>query len=280
MPDTFQSRASLDPLGPILSLGRRSLRIGAVIGIVGGLGMHSAVAARAAHSFYDVRSFASRVVDAVKAKLGSELDLDTSQPPPPPPPPPPPEPEPPKEAAPPPKAAAEPPPPPPAPAQAGKVLTADPDPNEPVDLTDQGFVTGNAESYAGGITASQGTSKIAVRDTKAVIGGTPGGTGTALAPPPPARDLSRPALPKSGSWKCPFPAEADLEWINHAVVQLMVTVNPDGTAKSAVVVKDAGFGFGQAARRCAFKYDYTPGFDANGKPIVKTTGAFNVTFTR
>jgi hypothetical protein len=45
-------------------------------------------------------------------------------------------------------------------------------------------------------------------------------------------------------------------------------------------VKDAGFGFGQAARRCAFKYDYTPGFDTNGKPIVKTTGAFNVTFTR
>ena len=46
----------------------------------------------------------------------------------------------------------------PAPAQAGKILTQEPDPDAPVDLTGQGFVTGNAETYAGGVTASNGTS--------------------------------------------------------------------------------------------------------------------------
>jgi protein TonB len=270
----------LDPLAPVMALGRRSLRIGAVIGVAGALVMHAAPASQAARSFPEMRSFASLVTDVVKAKFSSEIDVDTSRPPPPPPPPPPPEPEPPKE--PPPKVAEnEPPPPPPAPAEAAKVLTSEPDPDAPVDLTDQGFVTGTAERFAGGITAASGTSKTAVRDTNATPSGVPGGTGTAPAPPAPARDLSRAPTPKPQStWQCPFPAEADLEGINHAVVQLIVTVNPDGTAKSATVLKDPGYGFGQAARRCAFKWPYIPGLDSAGKSVVKTTGAFSVTFRR
>jgi protein TonB len=160
-------------------------------------------------------------------------------------------------------------------------MTADPDPDAPVDLTDQGFVTGNAESYAGGVTASSGTSKTAVRDTNAKIGGVPSGTGTALAPPPPARDLSRaPSIQQSSTRDCPFPAEADLEGINNALVSLVVTVNIDGSPKSVSVVKDAGFGFGQAARRCAMKWSFAPGLDSAGKPVVKTTGAINVRFER
>ena len=270
----------MDPLGPILALGQRNLRIGAIIGVAGALSLHAAAGSGVARSFYDMRSFATRVVETVKAKLRSEIDVDTTRPPPPPPPPPPePEPEPPKEA--PPKAQAnEPPPPPPAPAEAAKVLTSEPDPDAPVDLTDQGFVTGTAERYAGGITASSGTSKTAVRDTNATPGGVPGGTGTAPAPVP-TRDLSRAPMPKpQASWQCPFPPESDLEGINHAVVQLIVTVNPDGTAKSATVLKDPGYGFGQAARRCAFKWPYIPGLDSSGKPVAKTTGAFTVTFRR
>ncbi len=39
---------------------------------------------------------------------------------------------------------------PPPPAQAGKVLTREADPNEPVDLTGDTIVTGNADGYAGG----------------------------------------------------------------------------------------------------------------------------------
>lgn len=277
------SRERLDPLGPILRLGQRNLRIGAVLGIVGALTMHAGAATKAARSFHDLRSFATRIVGEVKAKLGSEIDLDTSRPPPPPPPPPPePEPEPPKEE-PPPRAAreSEPPPPPPAPAEAGKVLTADPDPDAPVDLTDQGFVTGNADRYAGGVTSPKGTAKTAVYDTKAVVGGVPGGTGTApVPPPPPARDLSRPPVPIGRSADCPFPAEADLEGLNHARVSVIATVNPDGTAKSVSILQDPGFGFGQAARRCAMRMPYSPGLDVNGKPVTKTTSAFTFSFRR
>src|SRR5258706_11010064 len=47
----------------------------------------------------------------------------------------------------------------PAPAQAGKILAQEADPDAPVDLTGQTFVTGNGETYAGGVTASTATSK-------------------------------------------------------------------------------------------------------------------------
>ena len=41
----------------------------------------------------------------------------------------------------------------------------------------QGFVTGNSETYAGGVTANNGTSTKAVRNLGAAPGGVPGGTG-------------------------------------------------------------------------------------------------------
>src|ERR1019366_6046615 len=56
------------------------------------------------------------------------------------------------------------PPPAPAPAQAAMVLTQEPDPNEPVDLTGNTIVQGNADSYAGGTTSANGTSNRAVRN--------------------------------------------------------------------------------------------------------------------
>ncbi len=100
-------------------------------------------------------------------------------------------------------------PPPPAPAEAGKVLTADPDPDAPVDLTGEGFVTGEGE-FKGGITANTGTAQKAVRDLSAKPGGVPGGTGAAPAPATraPEQDQSRAASPVGTSWSdCGFPAE-------------------------------------------------------------------------
>ncbi len=76
------------------------------------------------------------------------------------------------------------PPPPPSAAQAGAVLTAKPD-DTPVDFTNS-FVTGNAETYAGGVTQTTGTSAAAVYDRNAQAGGVPGGTGTKPAPAAPA----------------------------------------------------------------------------------------------
>ncbi|HEY8943069.1 MAG TPA: energy transducer TonB, partial [Polyangiaceae bacterium] len=79
---------------------------------------------------------------------------------------------------------------------------------------------------------------------------------------------------------CGFPAEADIEGINYAVVTLAVTVGSDGRAKSVTVVKDPGYGFGKLARTCAVRKPYITALDPYGKPLTRTTPPFNVRFER
>jgi protein TonB len=266
----------------VLKLGHGRERIGAIIGLVGALLLHGGPATDLASSLVDLQNFAKLAREVARNRLGTEVDVDMTKPPPPPPPPPP-EPEPPPEkVAPQPRAANEPPPPPPAPAEAAKVITQEPDPNEPVDFTGDGFVTGNADRYAGGITAREGSAKQAVRSTAATLSGVPGGTGTAPAPPPPPPvDLSKAPTPSGGNWNdCGFPAEADIEGINEAVVTIVVTVSAEGRAKSVTVVKDPGFGFGRLARDCSFRKSFNPGLDSYGKPVTKTTPPLPVRFRR
>jgi len=273
-----------DPLAPILSLGKRELRLGLIWGLIGSLFLHVAVSLQAAATLGEVHAFAVLVRAEVRDRLLSQVDIDLSEPPPPPPEP---EPEPEPEAPTPPAAHTPPPapntpaPPPPAAAEAGKVLTADADPNEPVDLTDS-IVTGEGDRYAGGITAKDGTSKNAVRDGRAEADGVGKAPPGPVAPPQPTGpDLSRPAAPVAGSWNdCEFPAEADIEGIDSAVVQLTVTVGPNGRAKSVTVLKDPGFGFGQSARNCAFRKPFNAAFDRSGTAITMTTAPFTVRFTR
>ncbi|MET0794214.1 MAG: energy transducer TonB [Polyangiaceae bacterium] len=273
-----------DPLGPIFSLGRREVKVGLIAGIVGALLLHGLVGAKAASTLGDLNAFAVLVRASVQERLSSQVDIDLTEPPPPPPPAPEPEPEAPPPPTPAPAAAAPPtdtPPPPPAAAEAGKVLTQDPDPNEPVDLTGDGFVSGTGDRFAGGVTASNGTSKDAVRDLRAQ----PDGVGKAppgpVATAPTGPDLSRPASPLGGSWNdCEFPAEADIEGIDSAVVQLTVTVGPNGRAKSVSILRDPGNGFGQSARNCAFRKTFNTALDRSGTAITMTTPPFTVRFTR
>ena len=196
-----------------------------------------------------------------------EIEVMRDEPPPPPPPP--------VETAkpeePPPIAKAAPPPPPPAaaPAQAAKVLAQEPDPNEPVDLTGNTFVQGNADAYAGGTTSANGTSTRAVR-TLAVPTGVPNATGTAEAKPPPGPDRSRKASVGGTEWNAPFPPEADTAQIDEAYVTLQIDVRPDGTASAVTVVKDPGTGFGREARRYALTQHFQPALDHDGNPIPST----------
>jgi periplasmic protein TonB len=230
-----------------------------------------------------MENFADAVKGYVKNNLQLQIEIDSTPPPPPPPPPepPPPEPEPEKAPPPPPAAPNEPPPPPPAPAEAAKVLTSEPDPDAPVDLTDQGIVSGEG-NLVGGITANTGTSKTPVRDLKAQPGGVVGGTGTAPAPPPKpvGPDLSRAASPIGTSWSdCGFPAEAQLDGVEFGVVKLVVTVGADGRAKAVTVLSDPGSGFGSHARQCAMRRTFKPGLDKAGQAVVTTTPPFTVKFT-
>ena len=275
-----------DPLEPVLGLGERTVRWGVLLGIVGALSVHGAVGLKAASTLGDVHAFAVLVRAQIRERLHQQIDIDTEPPPPPPPPPPEPEapPEPEKAPATPPPAAAPPPPgtPPPAPAaaEAAKVLTTDPDPNEPVDLTGDGFVSGNGDRFAGGITAANGTSKSAVRDVRAKpegVGKPPPGPVSSAA----GSNLSRPAMPMGGGWNdCGFPAEADIEGIDNAVVSLTVTVGTDGRAKSVTILRDPGNGFGQATRACAFRKQFAPALDLAGNPVTTSTAPFTVHFVR
>jgi protein TonB len=159
------------------------------------------------------------------------------------------------------------------------VLTAEPDPDEPVDFGNT-FVSGEGDRFAGGVTAAAGTSKTAVRDAAAVATGV--GTGApkpAPLPAAPAVDRSRPPTPLSKNWDCPFPSEAEAEGINAIKVQVVVTVSPDGRPRNVTVLKDPGFGFGRAARACALRNAYTPALDPTGKPIEQSFSVA-VRFTR
>ncbi len=164
--------------------------------------------------------------------------------------------------------------PPPEAAQAGEVLTAEPEP-EVIDFGDS-FVIGQGASYAGGTTEAGGTSAVAVRDANARAGGTPGGTGTDVG-----ADLSRPArMAGSGVWDhCPFPEEADDLGIDSATVALRVEIDADGRVLSADVTRDPGDGFGREAKRCARAARFVPALDRSGRPT-RSSHALTIRFVR
>lgn len=158
--------------------------------------------------------------------------------------------------------------PPPAPAEAGEVLTSE---AEVLDFGDM-VISGVGDRFVGGLTSAGGTSKAAVRNGSAQVGGVVGDTGNdkpvrALRPV----DHSRaPQLAGGMEWDCPFPPEAEVEQINQAVVSLKVQVAPDGKVRDVTVLSDPGYGFGREARRCAQRKRWAPGLDDQGQPTGAT----------
>lgn len=284
------AEAGADPLYRVLELGDRQLPFGVGVGALGALFVHLLGLTLIATSMAELAAFAERVRNVTVERQRIQYDIDAPDPVKPEEPPPPPEPAPEEPAA---KApetkataaekAGE--PPPPAAAEAGKVLTEEPNPDEPVDLTGDRFVSGDSDRFAGGTTAAGGTSKTAVTSPNAKAGGKPGGTGktpgaTGTAPTATAKDSSKPASPTSRSWNCGFPPEADFDQIDYATVMISVTVGTDGRAKSVNVLNDPGHGFGRLAKSCAMRMQYNVGLDKDGQAIVKTTSPFPVRFTR
>ena len=239
---------------------------------------------------FEVRSFADSVRSLAAGRLLATIELEDPEPPPPPDaPPPPPVEEFQKEPAPPPPALEKAPPPTPnepqnAPAEAGKLVTAEPDPNEPLDLTDEGFVTGLSDRYAGGLTSRDGTSTAAVRTiaVRPSSSGGPPGNGNGAQGSGGNVDLSRAARPASGgAWNdCGFPPEADAEQVNAGVVTLVVVVEASGRPRSAKAISDSGHGFGRRAERCAMQKSYEVSLDKMGQAIAGPTAPFTVRFTR
>ncbi len=174
--------------------------------------------------------------------------------------------------------------PPPAPAEAGDILTAGDEQDDPTDLTRFAIVTKKgSKSTGGGFTSGKGTSKTPVHNPYAKPGGKIGGTGTGpvKSSTPKAKNRSRaPGLVGGRSWNCPFPPQADLEQVDRATAVIAVTVGADGRAKSVRVISDPGFGFGAAAKRCAYGRRYQTGLDSSGKAITATMPPVRVHFRR
>jgi protein TonB len=160
---------------------------------------------------------------------------------------------------------------PPPPAQAGKVVAREPNPDAPVDLSGETFVVGSASTYAGGVTAPSGTNPTAVQ-TREVDPRSPPGSGEA--------DRSSPVSIEDPDWKCPWPNEAADLPIDQQLVLIRVVVRPDGTVESAQIIKDPGHGFGQQAVACAFRTRFVPALDARGRPIRAQSPPVRVKFTR
>jgi outer membrane biosynthesis protein TonB len=167
---------------------------------------------------------------------------------------------------------------PPAPAQAGKVISAAPDPSQPLDMTDFAMVTGKGNSYAGGVTTATGKS------TKAVTSAVVSDKGKPDAPPvrvaPPAPSLSKPPGPARRDWSCTWPDEEQDSELHDARVSIRVQVDPDGAPLKVDVLNTPSPGFGEAARRCALQETYRAALDDAGKRVSAITSPFLVHFVR
>jgi protein TonB len=260
-----------DPLDRVLALGAETYGPVRWVGYsLGAVTLMFALTSSAAAIERVLRAPANRSALA----LSQEIEVFREEPPPPPPP----EPEPEAKQEPPRAPVVQRAAPPPAPAQASNVLTRAPDPNEPIDLTGNTFVTGTADTYVGGVTTTNGTSKAAVYGATSPSGA----PATHAAPPaaPPGPDRARVASVGSTEWNAPFPPEADALQIDEAHVTLQVYVRADGTVSEVRVLKDPGNGFGRIARSYALGQHFVVALDRDGHPIPGWTNPFGVTFSR
>ncbi len=170
----------------------------------------------------------------------------------------------------------EPPPPPPArrkpekapaAAAAGKVVAVAPTPDRPLDMTGFDMVIGKGNVYAGGVTASTGTSLTAVTDVHAAARG----TGVSQA---------RLAAPARTDWACAWPQEEENTDLKSVRVLIAVHVDRDGEPQGVDILGPATPTFERAARHCALSETYVFARDESGRAISGTTPPFSVHFFR
>ncbi len=151
-------------------------------------------------------------------------------------------------------------------ATAAAVVTRLDDPADPVDMT--GFVVGTATAYAGGTTASSGTSTNAVRSQTGINGD---GNGQSAPSNEPVVDRTRPpGVVGDTEWNCPFPREADEARIRSATAVIRVAVDATDQVVRVEVIRDPSHGFGEAARRCAMSKTWRAARNAAGQPVAGT----------
>ena len=163
------------------------------------------------------------------------------------------------------------------PASAARVLAQEPRADEPVDLTEDSFVVGAAQRYAGGATSPPAT--VSRRGPGApgdpVSTGLPG---SAVRAGP--ADRSRPVSLAGESWSCPWPSEAERLAIDEQAVVIRIVARADGSVEAVTVVSDPGHGFGEAAAHCARQARVLPARASDGQAVRATSPPIMVRFTR
>lgn len=162
----------------------------------------------------------------------------------------------------------------PALAQAGALLTREARADDPLDLSDEVFVTGQGAAYVGGVTSATGSGTRAV---VATAGAVPRGTS--------ARPGARPSRARGvgladPAWVCPWPVEAEALAVDEERVLVQVRVAADGRAEQVSLLSDPGRGFGEAARACALGTRFLPALDAAGRPLRALSAPIRVRFVR
>ncbi|MGB1017372.1 MAG: energy transducer TonB, partial [Nannocystaceae bacterium] len=164
------------------------------------------------------------------------------------------------------------------PAQASQVVARQPD--GPVDMTNNVFVTGNAKTYAGGVSSANGTAKGKGTGTGTGTGPSQD-AGTPKAPAPrPGPDRTMSVHLESSNWECPWPVAAIDEPIDEQLAVIRVTVAKNGSVVAAKVLQDPGHGFGAAALKCAKQTRFEPATNRAGQPIRAQSPPIRVWFSR
>lgn len=164
----------------------------------------------------------------------------------------------------------EPPPPPRRPrptasAEAGKVVAALPNANQPMDMTSFTMPVGTSDAYAGGFTAPSGTSALAVPEPVRVA--RPSGK-------------ARAASPGRRDWSCAWPEEEQSSDLHDASVRIRIHVSEDGRASTVDVLASPKDSFTSAARGCALSEPFRPELDDAGHPVAGITPPISVHFVR
>jgi protein TonB len=153
------------------------------------------------------------------------------------------------------------------------VVAAAPKADDPLDFTDFTIATGQAQRYAGGVTAANGTNSRAVHAPAVDRNAAPDRAAGAAS-------LARPVRLEARDWRCPWPEQADLLSVDEERVVIRVDVDAAGAVTAASVLEDPGHGFGDAALRCARRHRFVPALDASGRAIAATSPPIRVRFTR
>ena len=152
---------------------------------------------------------------------------------------------------------------PPPPAQAAQIVAQE---AESADVPGSTFVTGNAETFAGGVTATSGTSTTEGQ-AGAAISAAPSAPMVAAQAVAPHESLAAAVGLVDEDWTCPWPDEAAEVDFQETSVVVRAHVLANGHASTIAILRDPGFGFGRAAIRCAQTKAYRPARNASGTAI-------------